>query len=55
MVDGVTQAGGISLGDTVLALVALLVGIIAARNIPGLLEIVLPAGFATEEVDSVQR
>ncbi len=48
VVDGVTQTGGISLGDAVLALVALLVGIIAARNIPGLLEIVLLKRFTED-------
>jgi len=48
VIDGVTQASGISLGDAVLALVALLVGIIAARNIPGLLEIVLLKRFTED-------
>ena len=48
VIDGVAQATGISLGDAVLALVALMVGIIAARNIPGLLEIVLLKRFTED-------
>ena len=48
VVDGVTLDGGISLGDVLLALVALLVGIIAARNIPGLLEILLLKRFTED-------
>lgn len=48
MVDGVAQARTITLGDALLALAALLVGIIAARNIPGLLEIVLLKRFTED-------
>jgi potassium efflux system protein len=48
MVDGVAQTGGITLGDVLLALIALLVGIIAARNIPGLLEILLLRRFTED-------
>lgn len=48
IVDGVTQAGVISLGDAVLALLALLLGIVAARNIPGLLEILLANTFTKD-------
>lgn len=48
MVDGVAQVQHISLGDCVLALAALLIGITAARNIPGLLEIALLQRFTAD-------
>ncbi len=48
LVEGAAQADFISLGDVVLALAALLIGTVAARNIPGLLEIVLLKTFARD-------
>jgi potassium efflux system protein len=48
LVDGEAQADFISLGDVLLAMVALLIGTVAARNIPGLLEIVLLKTFARD-------
>jgi potassium efflux system protein len=48
LIDGATQADFISLGDVVLALLALLIGTVAARNIPGLLEIILLKAFTKD-------
>ncbi len=48
VVDGVSQSSSISLADVLLALSALLIGVIAARNIPGLLEILLLKRFTED-------
>lgn len=48
LVDGVSVARSTSLGSVVLALVTLLVGITAARNLPGLLEILLLKRFTDD-------
>jgi potassium efflux system protein len=48
MVDGIAQVRAVSLGDVTLALITLVLGVSAARNLPGLLEIMLLERFLAD-------